>query len=332
MDPESRRPSPSFVISCLALFIALAGTAAAQVDGGTDGQQRAGSISGKKLKEALGDLRGVIGTKQLKPDSVTSPIIAPAAVTNPDIGRFAVLSNQIGANAITESKIGASTITNGKLKDGAVSTAKIQPEAITTSKIESEAITASKIPPGAINQALLSSESVGTEQLSSAIPSASVRNTTITCRSTGSYSGNHYSTELFDTAGMFPGGNGAGADYSLTAPVNGVYSVTATQVWAADGSGGTRSMEFNGREANNSTPFGPLGSSTVQPINGGAIETPQTLTGVYQLNAGQSVEVWTGASGLAGSSSSCGPTATSFGNTGQRASTLTMTYIAPGPS
>ena len=362
MEAPRRRPSPSLVISCIALFVALAGTAAAQIEGSsTTPQQRADGINKKALKTALNGMSGVIGTKQLKPDSVTSPIIAPAAVTTPDIGQAAVVANQlgsgavtapkiqpgavgtsqlaggavttpkIGSGAVTETQIGSGAVGSGKLKDQAVTTPKIQPEAITTPLIQPNAVTGPKIGPQAINSNLLANQSVGTEQLSSAIPSVSVKSTSITCRNSGAYAGNHYSSEVFDTAGMFPGGTG-GADYSVRAPVDGVYQVTATQTWAGDSSGGTRSMEFNGREADGSTPFGPLGSSTVQPINGGAIETPQTLTGIYQLSAGQSVEVWTGASGLAGSSSGCGATSTSFGNTGARASTLTMTYIAPGPS
>ena len=128
----------------------------------------------------------------------------------------------------------------------------------------------------------------------------------------------HFPGELFDTANL----HGA-ADYRMTAPVNGIYQVTAVATWANDGCGGNRSLEIDGREADNVTPFlpSPFISNTIL-ANAGATTT-QTLSGMVKLTAGQSVEIWGGAAGM-----SCGSTSI----LGSPASSLTMTWVAPGPS
>jgi hypothetical protein len=268
---------------------------------------------------SIGD--SAIGFAQMAPDSIGGPQIRPDSIVGGKISPFAIDTQHIANSAISF----------GKMQPNSIGTATIQNNAITQGLLANNSVGTSNVQPFAINGGLLANNSVGTQQLSSAIPAAAVQNTAITCRDTNTLSGNHYATELFDTANMFPGGTGS-ADYSVRAPVNGIYQVTASQVWAGDSTGGTRSMEFDGRQADGSTPFGPLGSSTV-PANTGGPETFQTLTGLYKLTAGQSVELWTGANNLTGDNPGCpgGPNNTSFGNTGSRASTLTMTFLNKGP-
>jgi hypothetical protein len=413
-----RRPSPATVIASIALFVALANTAAGQLGGDGDSPSGAAkytqlkgkpqlpknSVGPAQLKEGAvtppaidqgavtaSAIKGkAITDSKIKPGAITPPALAPGAITPPSIAAGAITPPAISAgavggtqiaqgaveggkiapgavgagkiasgavkedeladDAVSSAKIKAAAILAGKLADDSVGSEKIKGGAVTTTKLGEEAVDTGKIKGGAVTSPLLgagavttpkigplavtaptlATGAVGTQQLSSSIPAATVQSTSITCRDSNTLSGNHYTTELFDTANMFPGGTG-GADYSLRAPVNGIYQVTASQVWAGDGTGGTRSMEFDLRQADGTTPGPVLGSSTV-PANSGSIETFQTLTGIYKLTAGQSVELWTGANALTGDNPGCaGSNNTTFGNTGARASTLTMSFLNPGP-
>jgi len=293
------------------------------------------AVTAAKIKSETIDSAHIKGraitTAKIQPEAIDSTLIPPNAIGPAQLAPEAVTAAKIKGAAITAAALAPNAVTPPSIAANAITPPALAPNAVTPPSIAPTAVTAAAIQPNAVSATQLANESVGVAQLSTAIPSASARSTTSTCRDDGAYTANHYTSELFDTASMFPGGGGA--DYRLTAPIKGIYQVTASQVWAGDGSGGTRSIEFNGREADNATPFGPLGYSTVPAVSGGAAETPQTLTGTYQLDAGQSIEVWTGASGLSGSSSGCpgGATSTSFGNTGPRASTFTMTFLNPVP-
>jgi hypothetical protein len=117
---------------------------------------------------------------------------------------------------------------------------------------------------------------------------------------------------------------GAGSINRITVPVNGIYQVTASLAWTGDSSGGRRSIELNGTQADNVTPFGPLGTSNMDAVAGAASETFQTFSGIYKLTAGQSVSILAGATALSNAS-------TCFGNINQRASTMSVTYLNPGP-
>jgi hypothetical protein len=298
------------------------------------GQIQPGSLGGSLFQQ--GGIPGfaigphAITAPHIAPDAVETEKIAPEAITGGKISEFGIPGSKFQEASIGSSKIKPGAITSPLIGENEITTAKIQPGAITNPLLGSQAVTGPKVAPLAISSPLIAPQAVGTQQLSNAIPSAQARNSSIVCKANNATSVNHYtSPELFDTANMFPG-NG-GADYRLTAPVKGIYQVTATQMWAGDGSGGTRYMEFDKRHADNTT-VEIVGSNQVVPatVNG---EFQQTLTGIYQLDVGQSIEVWTSANSLNGASSNgCGANSTSFGNINQRTSTFTMSYLAPGPS
>jgi hypothetical protein len=118
-----RHLSVANVLSCIALFVALGGTAFAAM--------------------------------KLGPNQVKAVNIAKQAVTNPKIKRQAVTSGKIkdgsvnaldiGAGQVTGEKIATGAVTGKKIGKKAVSPRTIAEEAVTGGKLANEAVTASKL-------------------------------------------------------------------------------------------------------------------------------------------------------------------------------------------
>src|SRR4051794_18459934 len=335
------RPSPSMVVALIALFVACCGSAFAA--GGAQIPPR-NSIGAAQLKN------GAVTTPKIKPDAVTSTALAPKAVTAPAIGPKAVLALALAPKAVTTTALAPGAVTASNVAPGAITSTELAPNAVEAPNIRPGAVTSAKIPAGAITSTELASgavtgpkigpaavgtselapgsvlaskiqnSAVGTQQLSNAIPSSSASKGTDTTFTNGNFTALHFPTETYDTAGLH---GGAVADYRMKAPVAGIYQITVVVTWAGDNCGGKRSLEFDGRRADDSTPFlpTPFISSTV-PANGSSTTTTQSLTGLMQLAAGESVEIWGGASSM-----SCATT-TALGSPGQ---SLSMSWIAPGP-
>ncbi|HET9197643.1 MAG TPA: hypothetical protein VFN92_05225 [Solirubrobacterales bacterium] len=111
------------VLSCMALFIALGGTAYAAV----------------KLKP--NQVKAVNIAKQ----AVTNAKLKSQAVTSGKIKNGGVVNADLGAGAVTGSKIAKEAVTGGALAKKAVTEAKLAPESVGTGKIDNEAITSAKI-------------------------------------------------------------------------------------------------------------------------------------------------------------------------------------------
>jgi hypothetical protein len=111
------------VLSCMALFIALGGTAYAAV-----------KLKPNQVK-AVNIARQAVTNAKLKTQAVTSGKIKNGGVVNADLG----------AGAVTSSKIAKEAVTNGALAKKAVTEAKLGAESVGTGKIDNEAITSAKI-------------------------------------------------------------------------------------------------------------------------------------------------------------------------------------------
>jgi hypothetical protein len=111
------------VLSCMALFIALGGTAYAAV-----------KLKPNQVK-AVNIARQAVTNAKLKTQAVTSGKIKNGGVVNADLG----------AGAVTSSKIVKEAVTNGALAKKAVTEAKLGAESVGTGKIDNEAITSAKI-------------------------------------------------------------------------------------------------------------------------------------------------------------------------------------------
>jgi len=111
MRSKGPRLSPGTAIGCVALLLALAGTAYA-----------AGKIGSKQLKA------GAVTTKKLKNGAVSSAKLADGAVN----------SAKLADGSVSASKLADGAVSTGKLADGAVASSKIAGSAVTTQELTPE--------------------------------------------------------------------------------------------------------------------------------------------------------------------------------------------------
>ncbi len=123
MTTLKRHLTVANVLSCMALFIALGGTAYAAV-----------KLKPSQVK-AVNIARQAVTNAKLKTQAVTSGKIKNGGVVNADLG----------AGAVSSSKIAKEAVTNGALAKKAVTEAKLGAESVGTGKIDNEAITSAKI-------------------------------------------------------------------------------------------------------------------------------------------------------------------------------------------
>ena len=123
MTTLKRHLTAANVLSCMALFIALGGTAYAAV-----------KLKPNQVK-AVNIARQAVTNAKLKTQAVTSGKIKNGGVVNADLG----------AGAVSSSKIAKEAVTNGALAKKAVTEAKLGAESVGTGKIDNEAITSAKI-------------------------------------------------------------------------------------------------------------------------------------------------------------------------------------------
>lgn len=123
MTNFKRHLSAANVLSCMALFIALGGTAYAAV----------------KLKP------NQVKAVNIANQAVTNAKIKTQAVTSGKIKNGGVVNADLGAGAVTGSKIAKEAVTSSALAKKAVTEAKLGPESVGTGKIDNEAITSAKI-------------------------------------------------------------------------------------------------------------------------------------------------------------------------------------------
>jgi len=111
------------VLSCMALFIALGGTAYAAV-----------KLKPNQVK-AVNIARQAVTNAKIKSQAVTSGKIKNGGVVNADLGAGAVSGSKLAKEAVTSGAIAKKAVTEAKLGAESVGTGKIDNEAITSAKI-----------------------------------------------------------------------------------------------------------------------------------------------------------------------------------------------------
>ena len=254
------RPSHSTVVAYMALFAALSGSAFA--------------IS-----------KGSVKARHIAKNAVKSKQIAPNAVKTSEIANGAVSSGKIAAGAIDTSKLAANAVDASKVLDNSLSDDELAPAAqfngaaadgdldgtYPNPTLEASSVTASEVSNG----------SLGTAEFSGTIPMARVTHSADQSFAQLGFNTVAFNTERYDTAGMHT--NSAPNNSRLTAPVDGIYLVTASTRWESDPDG-IRQLALEG-EINDVTTS--LGSSDVQSTG----LTNQTVSTIVQLSAGDYVEV-----------------------------------------
>lgn len=119
---RSFRPSPALVISCLALFLALTGSAlavgiaknsvrSAQIVDGTvrTVDLRDNAVNAQKIAPDS------VGSEEIAENAVASPEVAPDSLTNQDLGDASVTSSEVADQSLTASDLGPNSVASSEL-------------------------------------------------------------------------------------------------------------------------------------------------------------------------------------------------------------------------
>jgi hypothetical protein len=126
------RPSPALAISCLALFLALTGTAFAA---------KTASISSRQIVD------GTVRTVDLRDNAVTSPKIADATVTAADLGTDSVGSDEIAKDAVKSDEIAENAVASPEVADQSLTQNDLGPDSVGSSELQAGSVRASELGP-----------------------------------------------------------------------------------------------------------------------------------------------------------------------------------------
>lgn len=134
---RSFRPSPALVISCLALFMALTGSAFAV------------GIAKDSVRSAqIAD--GTVRSVDLRDNSVSAPKIAPDAVGTEEIAENAVGSKEIAENAVESPEVAADSLTASDLGAASVGSSEVQDQSLTSADLGTDSVGSSELQAGAV--------------------------------------------------------------------------------------------------------------------------------------------------------------------------------------
>jgi len=127
---RSFRPSPALVISCVALFLTLAGTAFA---------------APKFLVRSAQIVDSTVRAVDLRDNAVSSPKIADATVSADDLGTDSVGSDEIAKDAVKSDEIAANAVTSSEVADQSLTQDDLGPNSVGSSELQTGSIRASEL-------------------------------------------------------------------------------------------------------------------------------------------------------------------------------------------
>ena len=219
---RSFRISPALVISCVALFMTLGGTAFAV--GVAKNSVRSAQI-----------VNGTVRTLDLRDNSVNAPKIAPDAVGGEEIAENAVASPEVAPDSLTAGDLGAASVTSSEVADQSLTADDLGPNSVGTSEIAANAVGAEEIAADAVGSSEMQADSVRASELaaivqvsnSTAIKAGANASVTATCPAgtTVISGGAHNGLYLVHLTSTYRSGNGwhvdahsnSGSDTTLTA-------------------------------------------------------------------------------------------------------------------
>jgi hypothetical protein len=133
---RSFRPSPALVISCVALFLTLAGTAFA---------------APKFLVRSAQIVDATVRTVDLRDNAVSSPKIADATITANDLGTDSVGSDEIAKDAVKSDEIADNAVTSTEVAPDSLTAGDLALGSVTSSEIANQTINSDDIGPNAVH-------------------------------------------------------------------------------------------------------------------------------------------------------------------------------------
>jgi hypothetical protein len=128
------RPSPAIVISCLALFLALTGSALAVG-------------VGKNTVRSPQIVDGTIRTVDLRDNAVAAGKIAPNAVDTTEIAENGVESSDVAPDSLTAGDLGPASVASSEVADQSLTQDDLGPNSVGSSELQAGAVRASELGP-----------------------------------------------------------------------------------------------------------------------------------------------------------------------------------------
>jgi hypothetical protein len=160
---RSFRPSPAMIIACLALLLALTGSAiaagvaknsvrSAQIVDGTvrtldihDGAVNSAKVTDDSL--AATDLApNAVGSSEIADNAVSSPEVAPDSLTAGDLGPNSVASSEVADQSLTANDLGPESVGANEIATDAVGSIEISPSAVHASELAAITTVSNTVP------------------------------------------------------------------------------------------------------------------------------------------------------------------------------------------
>jgi hypothetical protein len=133
------RPSPALVISCLALFLALTGSALAAKASIGSNQIVNGSVRTVDLRDSA------VNSAKVADTSITANDLGTDSAGTDEIAKDAVNSDEVAENAVTSSEVAADSLTVGDLASNSVASPEIADQTINSNDIGPNAVNADEL-------------------------------------------------------------------------------------------------------------------------------------------------------------------------------------------
>lgn len=139
---RSFRPSPALVISCVALFMALTGSALAV--GIAKNSVRSAQIADGTVRTI--DLRdNAVNSPKIAPDSVGSEELAPDSVTSQEIAENAVESPEVAQDSLTAGDLGAASVGSSEVADQSLTSADLGNDSVGSTELQTGSVRAAEL-------------------------------------------------------------------------------------------------------------------------------------------------------------------------------------------
>jgi hypothetical protein len=149
---RSYRPSPALVISCVALFLALTGSAFA-----------VGVAKNSVLSKHIAN--GTVRTVDLRNNAVKAAKIAPDAVRAREIAEGAIASPEVLDESLTSQDLGSASVASSEVADQSLTADDLGPDSVGASEIAVNAVGAGEIAANSVGSSELQNSSVRASEL-----------------------------------------------------------------------------------------------------------------------------------------------------------------------
>jgi hypothetical protein len=145
---RSFRPSPAMIIACLALVLALTGSAIAA--GVAKNSVRSAQIADGTVRTF--DIHdGAVSSAKVTDDSLAATDLAPNAVGNSEIADNSVSSPEVAADSLTAGDLGPSSVASSEVTDQSLTANDLGPESVGANEIATDAVGSIEISPSAVH-------------------------------------------------------------------------------------------------------------------------------------------------------------------------------------